>query len=155
MPNLKSNTREIFIKRQYADLGFNCLSKGYPDFCFYNDNEVIFVEVKPDTYKKSKNRGLSNQQKEMINIFKRLGLNVKVEYVSEKPLYITPPGNKLSHSSMMPFGKHKGLRMDKVPAQYLIWLHDQGMQAGNVKDYIENNRYEIDERFIKETTISE
>jgi hypothetical protein len=28
-------------------------------------------------------------------------------------------------SDLMPFGKHKGLRLDEVPNSYLLWLYDQ------------------------------
>ena len=46
MPNLKTNKREISVCKKYTELGYEYLSRGYPDFCFYNDNEIIFVEVK-------------------------------------------------------------------------------------------------------------
>jgi VRR-NUC domain len=81
MPNLKSNKREIATLEKYKDLGYNYLTKGYPDFCFYNDNEVIFVEVKRKQRRPSLKMGLSIHQKKMIEIFQRLGLNVRVEYV--------------------------------------------------------------------------
>jgi len=29
----------------------------------------------------------------------------------------------------MPFGKHKGIKMIDVPAQYLLWLWDNGVYA--------------------------
>lgn len=81
MPNLKSNHREISVHKKYTDKGFSCLTKGYPDFCFYNDSEVIFIEVKREQTKPSKKMGLAPQQRKMIELFKRLGLNVSVEYV--------------------------------------------------------------------------
>lgn len=40
----------------------------------------------------------------------------------------------------MPFGKHKGIRMIDVPADYLLWLHDQEWaKKGQVHEYIINN----------------
>lgn len=42
----------------------------------------------------------------------------------------------------MPFGKHKGLPMWKVPADYLLWLWDNGKKddTGNdVHKYIKEN----------------
>ena len=81
MPNLKSNHREISIFEKYIDLGYECLTKGYPDFCFFNDKEVIFIEVKRKQKRPSKKMGLSQHQNKMIEIFKRLGLNVSVVYV--------------------------------------------------------------------------
>ena len=41
MPNLKSNKREIEVFNKYKNLGYDCLTKGYPDFCFYNDKDFI------------------------------------------------------------------------------------------------------------------
>lgn len=47
----------------------------------------------------------------------------------------------------MPFGKHRGLRMQDVPAEYLLWLLDENSPRGNegrdrkaLLDYIEENR---------------
>ena len=41
---------------------------------------------------------------------------------------------------IMPFGKHKGKQMQDVPADYLIWLLDNGLKDGGVKDYITENK---------------
>jgi hypothetical protein len=60
--------------------GYHCLKRGWPDFCFFNDKEVFFVEVKNDSEKELTTGGLNKYQSEMIGIFKRLGLNVRVEY---------------------------------------------------------------------------
>lgn len=81
MPNLKNNKRELSVYQKYKQLGYNCLTKGYPDFCFFNNNEVIFVEVKRLQIKPSKKMGLSAHQRKMIELFKRLGLTVRIEYV--------------------------------------------------------------------------
>lgn len=48
----------------------------------------------------------------------------------------------LEDTDSMPFGKHKGVPMQDVPAQYLHYLWTNGMssdQAGNVADYIRRN----------------
>jgi len=81
MPNLKTNRREKFIWDKYINMGYSGITKGYPDFCFYNDKEVLFIEVKRKQKRPSVKMGLSRHQREMISIFKRLGLNVRVEYV--------------------------------------------------------------------------
>jgi len=81
MPNLKSNKREIEIYEKYKKLGYDCLTKGYPDFCFFNDNEILFIEVKKKQKRITKKMGLSAHQNKMIELFKRLGLNVSVVYV--------------------------------------------------------------------------
>ncbi len=39
----------------------------------------------------------------------------------------------------MPFGKYKDYPMEKVPAQYLLWLRDQGCRHPEVRKYIEEN----------------
>ena len=76
-----SNVSEQKIIDKYTKLGYNCLKRGYPDFCFYNDNEIFFIEVKNSGEKLSPNEGLNKYQVKMIDIFKRLGLNVSVEYL--------------------------------------------------------------------------
>jgi len=63
MPNLKSNIREKSVYEKYKNLGYDVLTKGYPDFCFFNDNEVIFIEVKRRQKRTSKKMGLSLHQK--------------------------------------------------------------------------------------------
>lgn len=81
MPNLKSNHREQMVYKKYTDLGYEVLTKGYPDFCFFKEDEVIFVEVKKKKHVKGKKAGLSEHQQKMIRIFKSLGLDVRIEYV--------------------------------------------------------------------------
>jgi uncharacterized protein (DUF3820 family) len=39
----------------------------------------------------------------------------------------------------MPFGKHKGEKMENVPASYLLWLRDNGLSHPGVKNYVEEN----------------
>lgn len=39
----------------------------------------------------------------------------------------------------MPFGKYQGKAMANVPAQYLIWLYNQGCNHPGVKKYILDN----------------
>lgn len=78
-----SNLIEQLVIDKYTKKGYSCLKRGYPDFCFYNDNEVFFIEVKKEGEERLKSRGLNKYQVKMIDIFKRLGLSVKVEYVSK------------------------------------------------------------------------
>ena len=74
------NKREKEIAEKYEKLGFNYLHKGWPDFCFYNDEKIFFLEVKRKKKKTSK-MGLSIAQRKMIEIFKRLNLEIFVEYI--------------------------------------------------------------------------
>lgn len=45
----------------------------------------------------------------------------------------------MKDTDKMPFGKHQGTAMANVPADYLLWLYDQGLKPGEVKKYIEDN----------------
>lgn len=40
---------------------------------------------------------------------------------------------------IMPFGKHKGKMLSQVPADYLLWLHDNGCSDPKLKAYIVEN----------------
>jgi len=44
----------------------------------------------------------------------------------------------LEDNDLMPFGKHKGDKMIEVPAEYLLWLYNNNLKDGNVKNYIED-----------------
>jgi hypothetical protein len=78
---LGNNKCEKIVYDKYTKAGYKCLKRGWPDFCFYNDDNIIFVEVKKMRHSKSKGTGLSQYQAEMIDIFTRLGINVYIEYV--------------------------------------------------------------------------
>lgn len=41
----------------------------------------------------------------------------------------------------MPFGKHKGEMISKVPKDYLIWIYENTKCFGSVKRYIEQTLY--------------
>jgi hypothetical protein len=48
----------------------------------------------------------------------------------------------------MPFGKHKDTKLEKVPADYLLWLADQpGFAERNpeLSAYVEKNRALLDD----------
>lgn len=49
--------------------------------------------------------------------------------------------NELADTDPMPFGKHKGEPMEKVPASYLHWLWINGKKddGSQVADYIKRN----------------
>lgn len=46
---------------------------------------------------------------------------------------------KLTDESLMPFGKHKGEKMEDVPATYLMWLYENDKCNQPVREYIEDN----------------
>lgn len=64
-------------------------------------------------------------------------------------------GYTLFNQSAMPFGEHSGKIMERVPAEYLLWLIEQPWSGDfkwrNVKVYIALNLEEIKERAAKET----
>ena len=45
----------------------------------------------------------------------------------------------MDDSSLMPFGKYKGTKLANVPADYLIWLYDNGKCFGEIGKYIVDN----------------
>jgi hypothetical protein len=61
----------------------------------------------------------------------------------------------LHDNDRMPFGCHKGKRMQDVPAGYLDWLLDQPCieHYPEVKDYIERNEKIIERDLINQRRI--
>ena len=49
----------------------------------------------------------------------------------------------LTDISLMPYGKHKGEKMANVPAQYLLWMINNTEPTPEVRQYIEENREEL------------
>lgn len=47
------------------------------------------------------------------------------------------PRHMITDKDLMPFGKHKGKKIADVPPSYLLWLYDQDLEEGGIKDYIE------------------
>ena len=39
----------------------------------------------------------------------------------------------------MPFGKYQGKKLIEVPAQYLLWLYNQGCDHPGLKHYLNDN----------------
>jgi uncharacterized protein (DUF3820 family) len=50
------------------------------------------------------------------------------------------------------FGKHKGTRIDAVPASYLIWLAAQAFPPADVVEYVRHNRRLLRMELAKEET---
>jgi uncharacterized protein (DUF3820 family) len=64
--------------------------------------------------------------------------------------------DKLTDTSLMPFGKFKGLQMQDVPAKYLLWLGKGLIQEGGIRggkkavlNYIEDNMDVLDKEASK------
>jgi uncharacterized protein (DUF3820 family) len=47
--------------------------------------------------------------------------------------------NKLTDDSLMPWGKHKGMQMANVPADYLLYLYEEDKMSGEVLEYVKDN----------------
>lgn len=45
----------------------------------------------------------------------------------------------MQDNDIMPFGYHKGKKMEDVPADYLIYAYEHFKLYGEVKQYIEDN----------------
>lgn len=50
-----------------------------------------------------------------------------------------PREKKFTDTTPMPFGMHKGKALANVPADYFIYLYDNNLQPGKLRDYIEEN----------------
>lgn len=56
----------------------------------------------------------------------------------------------LKRGMTMPFGKYRNTLMTKVPAGYLLYLYDKGLDEGTVRNWIENNKKDLKERLKEE-----
>lgn len=45
----------------------------------------------------------------------------------------------MTGESIMPFGKHKGKRLDEIPDGYWIYQYDRGQLKGELLKYAEEN----------------
>jgi len=45
----------------------------------------------------------------------------------------------IKDSEIMPFGKHKGEKLANVPADYLLYMHNNCAIFGKVKQYVDEN----------------
>ncbi|MEA1848984.1 DUF3820 family protein [Chryseobacterium sp. MHB01] len=45
----------------------------------------------------------------------------------------------MEDTDLMPYGVHKGKKMQDVPADYLLWLYEEGKLTKPVREYIEDN----------------
>ena len=74
------NKRENQVQKKYEQLGYSYLKKGWPDFLFVKDGQLIMVEVKRKQKKPSKKMGLSRHQENMRTILSE-HFQYIVEYV--------------------------------------------------------------------------
>jgi len=56
---------------------------------------------------------------------------------------------KYTDTTLMPFGKYKGKELQDIPASYLLWLYNEGLNHLQLKEYIEDNM-EVLEKEIEE-----
>lgn len=65
---------------------------------------------------------------------------------------------RLDDSTLMPFGKHEGERLDEVPASYLLWFEKEALKrsvrrkfTNGLIIYIEENRFLLEQLAKKES----
>lgn len=62
-----------------------------------------------------------------------------------------PQYKQMTDDSLMPFGKHKGKRMEDVPASYLHWWWCESgrfqIETSNVADYINRNLRTLEQEY--------
>ena len=51
----------------------------------------------------------------------------------------------ITDQSKMPWGKYQGEKMANVPADYLLWLLRENKCSGDVKNYILENKWNLEE----------
>lgn len=54
--------------------------------------------------------------------------------------YPRPTTQKLTTSSIMPFGKFKGLSLGNIPGSYLLWLLKENKLSTSLKEYVSENK---------------
>lgn len=52
----------------------------------------------------------------------------------------------LNEHSPMPYGKYKGRKIRDVPADYLLWLYYNDRASPSIKQYIEENIEDLENR---------
>jgi hypothetical protein len=77
---LCKNRREREVLERFESQGFKALKKGWPDFLFYKDGEIVMVEVKKKQRRRTEKMGLSTHQQEMRRILSQY-FTYHVEYV--------------------------------------------------------------------------
>ena len=75
------NKREAQFQVKMMQQGWEVYHKGYPDFLCHNPitGEIKAFEIKP--LKGKEGTGLSKQQKRMIDLFNKVGIETKVVYL--------------------------------------------------------------------------
>lgn len=70
-----------------------------------------------------------------------------------QPHYSRATRGVLFHQSAMPLGVHQGKIMERVPADYLLWLREQKWSNSDkwkpVMDYVDINLEQIRERALR------
>ena len=57
----------------------------------------------------------------------------------EKKTLRVPRQYGVTDEYIMPRGKHKGVKLGNVPADYLIWMNDMGYLNGQLTLYVRDN----------------
>jgi uncharacterized protein (DUF3820 family) len=57
---------------------------------------------------------------------------------------------KLHDQSIMPFGQHRGKKLEDVPAYYLLWLYHNHYIGPDLVEYVEDN-LDVLQKEVKES----
>jgi hypothetical protein len=76
-----SNRAEQEVCRRLEGEGYTVLKNGWPDFLAFRDNEVRFIEVKPNVRCK-----MSPRQVRMASALRRCGIRVEMAYGDMSPM---------------------------------------------------------------------
>ena len=68
----KKNKHEEGVRSWFEKNGYSSLARGWPDFVFWKDDEIIFVEVKPPG-----SRSIKTHQFEIKQLLERLEQRTK------------------------------------------------------------------------------
>jgi len=77
---LSKNRRERFVAERYLSEGYEFLKRGWPDFLFIKNNEIVLVEVKRKQKRATVQMGLTKSQIMMKDILSKYFKYI-VEYV--------------------------------------------------------------------------
>lgn len=81
-----------------------------------------------------------------INYNHHLHTMAKLQKENEPP---KPMATSMTDETPMPFGKHKGKKMKHVPADYLLWMWDNGpelhKQNGGLADYVREHFTQLEQ----------
>jgi hypothetical protein len=84
---LCKNRREREVLERFESQGFKALKKGWPDFLFYKDGEIVMVEVKETTTTYREDGTLHSSARNEENPFPILHVSRRIRRMISLPFY--------------------------------------------------------------------